>query len=92
MPYSPYICNRTISHGYIAFKIFGGYNSVINECSLGVYLVIDNFHRAIGPLLLEILHFEDVGYIEYRLAANVVALVLGEYQISIATYLGGYLP
>ena len=32
---------------------------------------------------MEILHFEDLG----RLAGNAVVLVLGEYQVSIATYL-----
>ena len=34
---------RTIIHGDIAFQRFGGYKSVINECSLGVNVVIDNF-------------------------------------------------
>ena len=29
--------------GDIAFQRFGGYKCVINECSLGVNLVIDNF-------------------------------------------------
>ena len=37
---------------------------------------------------MEILHFEDLGdTIECHLAANAVVLVLGQYQISIATYL-----
>ena len=35
---------------------------------------------------MEILHFEYLGDTECRLAANAV-LVLGEYQISISTYL-----
>ena len=42
-------------------------------------------------ITFEILHFEDLGVTECRLTANAVVLVLGEYQISIATYLGGYL-
>ena len=55
------------------FKDLGD-TSVISECSLGVTLVIDNFFdvasdtlplynfflKAIGPLLMEILHFEDL--------------------------------
>ena len=47
--------------------------SVVSECSLGDNLVIDNFLcslryftsvynlKAIGPLLMGILHFEDLG-------------------------------
>ena len=38
---------------------------------------------------MEILHFEDLGDTECRLAANAVVLVLEEYQISIAMYLRG---
>ena len=38
---------------------------------------------------MEILHFEDVGKIECRLAAKAVVVVLGEYTILIATYLRG---
>ena len=38
---------------------------------------------------MEILHLEDLGDTECRLVANAVVLVLGEYQISIATYLRG---
>ena len=45
--------------------------------------------KAIGRLLLEILHFKDLGDAGGCLAANAVVLVLGEYQISIATYLRG---
>ena len=41
---------------------------------------------------MEIVHFEDLGDTECRLAANAGVLVLGEYQISIATYPRGYLP
>ena len=38
---------------------------------------------------MEILHFEDLGDTECRLATKAVVLVLGYYQISIATYLRG---
>ena len=38
---------------------------------------------------MEILHFEDLGDTERRLAANAVVLVPGEYQISIAQYRRG---
>ena len=41
---------------------------------------------------MEILHFEDLGDTECRLAANAVVLVFGEYQISKATYLSGIYP
>ena len=43
---------------------------------------------------MEILHLEDLGDTpKCCLAANAVVLVLGEYQISIATYLrGGIYP
>ena len=75
-----------------------------HEWRLGVNLVIDNIVyvasdtasvynlNAIGSLLMEILHFEDLGDTECRLAANAVVLVIGEQQISIATTSGGYLP
>ena len=76
----------------------GGYKSINNECSLGVNLVrllfLCSFRyftsvynlKAIGPLLMEILHFEDLGDTVCHLAANAVVLVLRKYQISIATY------
>ena len=41
---------------------------------------------------MEILHFKGLRDTECHLAVNVVVLVLGEYQISIAMYLRGYLP
>ena len=41
---------------------------------------------------MEILHLEALGDTECHLAVNAVVLVLREYQISIATYLRGYLP
>ena len=41
---------------------------------------------------MEILHFEDFGNTECHLAANAVVLILGEYKISIATYLRGIYP
>ena len=44
--------------------------------------------KAIGPLVMEILHFEDLG-IRVSLAANAVVLIIGGYQISIAKYLRG---
>ena len=46
-------------------------------------------HLHLTPCLIEILHFEDLGDTECRLATNAVVLVLGDYQISIATYLRG---
>ena len=39
---------------------------------------------------MEILHFEDLGNIK-SVVTNAVVLVLGECQISMATYLRGYL-
>ena len=57
-------------------------------CSFRYFTSVSNF-KAIGQLLMEILHFEDLGDTECRLAANAVVLVLGECQISIATYLKG---
>ena len=38
---------------------------------------------------IHVLHFEDLGDTECRLAANAVVLVLEEYQILIAKYLRG---
>ena len=71
-----------------------------HECSYGVYLVIvcdllmlypvSNF-KAIGQLVMEILHFVDLGD-TVSVVTNAVVLVLGECQISMATYLRGYLP
>ena len=59
-------------------------------CSFRYFTSVSNL-KAIGLLLMEILHFEDFVGIQDLccLAANAVVLVLGEYQISIATYLGG---
>ena len=68
-----------------------GDTSVFSECSLGVNLVIDNFLKAIVPLVMDIAFCRFGGY-ECRLAANAVVLVIGGYQISIAKYLRGYLP
>ena len=68
------------------------------ECSLGAYLVIDNLlcsfryftsvHnlKATGPLLMEILHFKDLGDTECRLATKSVVIVLGEYQIACTSW------
>ena len=56
------------------FKEFGDTESVCHECSLGVHLVIDDcvyvpsdalplyqFFKAIGQLVMEILHLKDLG-------------------------------
>ena len=63
---------RTIGYGYIAFQIFGGYRHCRQECSLIVNLGINTLLycyryftsvsnvKALGQLLLEILHFKDV--------------------------------
>ena len=76
------------------FKDLGD-TSVVSECSLGVNLVIDNFfYVASGSSPLHRycdIAFCRFGGYEFRLAANTVVLVLGEYQISIAKYLRGYL-
>ena len=70
-----------------------------HECSLGVYLAIDHFlyvpsdalplyeknYKAIGQLVMEILHFNDLGI--HSVVTNAVVLVLGECHISMATYL-----
>ena len=73
-----------------------GDTSVISKCSLGVNLVIDIFFyvaSGTSPLYKiwkqsdyfygDILFWRYGGY-KCRLATNVVVLVLGEYQISIA--------
>ena len=38
---------------------------------------------------MEILHFENLGGYECRLAVNLIVLVIGGYHISIAKYLRG---
>ena len=56
------------------FEDLGGYKGVVNECSLGVNLVINielyvasdisplyQICKQNGQLLMEILHFEDLG-------------------------------
>ena len=94
--------HRTIMHGDIAFQRIGGYIKCCHECSLGVYLVIDNYlyvpsdalplynilNRTIGYGDIAFQRFEDIESV----VTNVVVLVLGECQISMATYLRGYLP
>ena len=47
--------------------------------------------KAIGQFAMDILHLKDLGDIE-SVVTNAVVRVLGEIQISIATYLRGYLP
>ena len=79
--------------------------SVVSECSLSVNLVIDNICMYLQILHLcikfesnQTITYGDIafwrfGRCECRLAANAVVLVLGGYQISIATYLrGGIYP
>ena len=96
--------NGTIGYGYIAFQRFGRYKKCRQECSLVVNLYINtllygfryvtsvsNF-KSLRQLLMEILHFKDVGDTERHLADNAFVLVLGECQISIATYLRGIYP
>ena len=65
--------NQTITHGDMTFQRIGWYRKCFYEYSLGVYLVIDNFlyvlsdaftvsnFKAIGQLIMEILHFKDMG-------------------------------
>ena len=57
-------------------------------CSFRYFTSVSHL-KAIGPLLMEIVHFEDFGGYKCHLAANTVVLVPGEYQISIAKYLKG---
>ena len=99
--------NHTIGYGDIAFKFFLGYRKCRHKCSLGVNLVIDNFIYVASDTspLYQILKQLD-NYLWRYCILNIwgiqsvvwlhttFVLVLGEYQISIATYLrgGGYLP
>ena len=80
-----------------------GYRKYCNECSLGGYLVIDNYvyvpsdalplyhilKQMLKQLAMEILHLKDMGDTE-SVVTNAVVLVLGGYQMSMATYLRGY--
>ena len=80
--------------------IIGGYRRCCYECSLSVYLVINNSSyvrsdalplynfKAIGQLVMEILHLKDFGHTE-SVITNAVVLVLGECKMSKATYLRG---
>ena len=90
--------NRTIIHVDIAFKSIRGYKKGCHECSLCVYLVIDvctfwcftpfsNF-KAIGQLVMEILHLKDFGDTA-SVVTNAVVLEFGECHISIPTYIWG---
>ena len=69
---------------------------MLSRMQFGCYLVIDNclyvptdvlpmyqIYKAIGQLVMKILHFKDMG------VTNAVVLVLEECQISMATYIGG---
>ena len=68
-----------------------------HECELCVYLVNANVFvctfwcfisvsnlKAIGQLVMEILHFKDLG--DTSVVTNAVVLVLGECQITTPTY------
>ena len=81
-----FVSNRTIIHGYIAFQRIGGYRKCCHECSLCVYLVIDNClcvpsnvylsnFKAIEQLVMEILHFKDLGDTA-SVVTNAVVLML----------------
>ena len=79
----------------LRFKELGDTEGV---ASLGAYIVIDNFvcmyllmlypvsnFETIGQLVMKILYFEDLGDTE-SVVTNAVVLVLGECQLSMATY------
>ena len=57
-------------------------------CSFRYFTSVSNL-KAIGQLhvLMEILHFRDLGDTECRFAANAVVLVFGESHILIATHM-----
>ena len=57
-----------------------------------MFTPVSNF-KAINQLVMEILHFQDLGYTE-SVVTNAVVLVIGGCPISMAMYLGGggYLP
>ena len=89
------------------FKAFGGYKSVINECSLGVNLVIDNFvyvatdSSSLYKIWKQSDHylsyygdiaFEDLGDTECRSAVNAVVLVLREINFNSNVPQGGIYP
>ena len=75
-----FVSNRTIIHGDIAFQRIGGYRKCCHECSLCVYLVIDNClcvpsisnFKAIEQLVM---HFKDLGDTA-SVVTNAVILVL----------------
>ena len=48
-------------------------------------------YQILKQSVMEILHFKDLGATE-SVVTNTVVLVLGEWQISMAMYLRGYLP
>ena len=84
--------NRTIIHGDIAFQRFGGSRKCCHECSLCVYLVIDNFvyvlsdalftYQIVKQLTMEILHLKDLGDTT-SVVMNAVVLVLGDFNTNV---------
>ena len=56
-------------------------------CTFWCFTHVSNF-KEVGQLVMEILHFEDLGNTESAVT-NAVVPVLGECQMSIATYLMG---
>ena len=112
VPYSPYICMLLLRLHLQNFRAIGplfmdilhikdlGDTSIVNKCSLGANLVIDNFfYVASGSPLYKIwkqsdyylgdIAFWRFGGYKCRLAAHTVVLVLRGHHISIATYLRG---
>ena len=101
-----YLSNRTIIHTAFVTTLSVSPISLKCNISMGANLVIDNFSlicsfryftsvsnfKALGQLLMEILHLTGLEDTECRLAANAVMLVLGECHISIATTSGGIYP
>ena len=85
---------------YCILKIWG--ISVVSECSLGDNLVIDNFlyvasgtsppYKIWKQLDHYLCRYCILKIWGIRVSFGSVVLVLGEYQISIAKYLRGYLP
>ena len=80
-------------HGDNTLKRIGGYRKCCHECSLGVYLVTDNYlyvpsdalplyqiWKQSDIMVMEILHLNDLGDTK-SVVTNAVVLALGEYQI-----------
>ena len=58
-------------------------------CTFWCFTPVSNF-KAIGQLVMEILHFKDLGDTAIVIT-NAIVLVLRECQISIPTYIWGYI-